>query len=214
MLTHEGLGLLEYLKTNAFCTYYDALRVLIPAGLGLDLRVCYQLAPAPDETDEAALTEQEQAVVDLLHKKRQPVEQGALCKAFGLDSPALFESLCNRGVLARSEEMRQKVQDEKLTMVRLCEEQEKRGTPPKSARPSSGRSFLFCRRSAARRSRRSATLRRSPARWSIRWWRPARRSTTSRRCTATPMPGRAGRARRRKFSSRRASRRSMNSCWP
>ena len=35
VLTEEGLFLLRWLRENTFCTWFDALSVLIPAGYGL-----------------------------------------------------------------------------------------------------------------------------------------------------------------------------------
>ena len=45
VLDAEGLMLLRWLKENTFCTWFDALSVLLPAGFGVRIQQLYALAP-------------------------------------------------------------------------------------------------------------------------------------------------------------------------
>lgn len=51
MLNSEMLELVEWLKENTFCTYYDAVKTMIPSGLNINLTETYSLSGKPcDET--------------------------------------------------------------------------------------------------------------------------------------------------------------------
>ena len=52
-LDEEGLWLLRLLKETTFCTWFDALSVLLPAGFGVRVRTLCGLAPDWEERLEA-----------------------------------------------------------------------------------------------------------------------------------------------------------------
>ncbi len=122
LLEAEGLYLLRYLKECTFCTWFDALRLLIPAGLSITSHLCYSLC-SPQPVLETPLTPQEQTVCIYLTGKRKPVEAAKLCKAVELPFPTpILAAMVEKGVLLAKEEYAQAVQDEKITMVRRCED--------------------------------------------------------------------------------------------
>ena len=133
VLGGEQLALLQFLKEHTFCTYFEALRVLIPAGLGADLRRRYALRgePAPQQLEE--LDEEGRRLLDYLRQKRLPVPQEELLRAFGLADDRRLRALVDAGLLCCSEDLQQRVQDEKLTMVRLTGQEPEKLTPKQRA---------------------------------------------------------------------------------
>ena len=123
-LDAEGLMLLRWLKENTFCTWFDALSVLLPAGFGVRIQQLYALAPnwqnlledRPQEADE-------ERICEFLRRRRQATPQAALLEALGLaeNCPAL-QNLLGAGIVVVSEEAKRRAGDEKLTMVALTEE--------------------------------------------------------------------------------------------
>ncbi|RPF43485.1 replication restart DNA helicase PriA [Hydrogenoanaerobacterium saccharovorans] len=118
-LTQELLELVYYLKENTFCTYYDAVKTLLPAGVGYNLGFVYHVNPHP-QSDISVLTHEEQALVDYLKSRKAPILKEKLCEVFGLtpENP-LLKKLTAEGWLLCEETAKRKIGDETVTMVRL-----------------------------------------------------------------------------------------------
>ena len=129
ILSQEMLQILQFLKERTFCTYFEALRVLLPAGIGVNLERTYQLVD-PLPADPQDLPEVEGQLVEFFRRKRTPVPELQLVKNLGLqrDAPPL-QRLVEKGFLTTGEQVRRRVQDEKLTMVRLTGEEPEKLTP-------------------------------------------------------------------------------------
>ena len=117
----EGFRIIEYLKNNTFCTYYDALRVLLPVGLNVDVVSTYHLARRIDEIELQQFSEEEQSVLAFLKTARNKselnrwIEQGnrnALSKT--------IRGLIEKGVVIVEDQSRRRVGDETIRMVRIC----------------------------------------------------------------------------------------------
>ena len=64
LLNREMLWLMELLRETTFCSYYDALRVLIPAGIGVTIQTRCSLNRRW-KGEETSLTDTQQAVIDI-----------------------------------------------------------------------------------------------------------------------------------------------------
>ena len=128
VLTEEGLFLLRWLRENTFCTWFDALSVLIPAGYGLRGLTGWSLVrgvPLPEE-----LSPTEQQVLAALKPRRKAVAAAELAEALGLTLDALpLERLEALGLLRREEVVERRIGDKTLQMVRLS------GTEPECLTP-------------------------------------------------------------------------------
>lgn len=116
LLSDKLLSLVFWLRDNTFCTYFDAVKALLPPGIGVELEYTYELskdAPAPEDPEE-------RRVYDYLAGRGKPVREETLLAALGFerDAPVLRE-LCARGTLQKAQEVRRRVLDGKLVMVRL-----------------------------------------------------------------------------------------------
>lgn len=116
LLNRELLGLARWLRDNTFCSYYDAIRALLPPGIGVNLKYTYELAgevPAGENGDQAR-------ILEYLSGRGKPVREETLLAALGIEAscPAL-RALCEEGLLLKSQETRQKILDGKQAMVRL-----------------------------------------------------------------------------------------------
>lgn len=128
VLTEEGLFLLRWLRENTFCTWFDALSVLIPAGYGLRGLTGWSLVrgvPLPEE-----LSPTEQQVLAALKPRRKAVAAAELAEALGLTLDALpLERLEALGLLRREEVVERRIGDKTLQMVRLSGTEPERLTP-------------------------------------------------------------------------------------
>lgn len=120
VLNPEGLRLLRYLRECTFCTWFDALKALIPTGIGIKPRLVYSSGNISTEGLPPHLLE----VVELLRSKKNRMEESALCEKTGLvPGDRALTYLEENGYIVKSELLRQNIMDEKVVMVRLREEQ-------------------------------------------------------------------------------------------
>lgn len=127
VLGEELLLVLRWLKENTFCTWFDALRVLLPAGLGQRLDLGYT---ATGETTSQPLTEREAAVLSLVMGRKKAVTAAQLEGDYP-DSGALLAALAAKGLLQEQQLVLRRVQDQTITMVRLLPDWEQALLTPK-----------------------------------------------------------------------------------
>ena len=84
VLTEEGLFLLRWLRENTFCTWFDALSVLIPAGYGLRGLTGWSLVRGAPVPEDLSLTEQQ---VLFCGPAASPCQPPIWPKHWGLPSP-------------------------------------------------------------------------------------------------------------------------------
>ncbi|MCH5199780.1 MAG: primosomal protein N' [Oscillospiraceae bacterium] len=112
-MSAELLDLSVWLKENTFCTYFDAIRTILPHGLNFSVRAEYSLAEGT-----ADLTDSEKALLETLKAAKTEKELSLL-----LDSAAekkkTVESLTAKGFVVRGDIMKRHIGDETERMVRL-----------------------------------------------------------------------------------------------
>ncbi len=117
VLTEEMLSLAEYMRETVFCTYYDAVSVMIPAGLGFKTVNFY--SANCEFTALSLLTEDEKDVFQYLLKKGE-TEETQLKTHFGVNSE-LLESLCEKEALIKVSDLKRRVGDATQKWVCLSE---------------------------------------------------------------------------------------------
>lgn len=118
VLTEEMLKLCEHLKESVFCTYYDAINTMIPAGLSYKMVDFYS---ANEEfTLKSLLNETETEVYDYLHKKGEKA-QNTLLSDLCIDKSVL-ESMLSKEAIIKTSEAKRKVMDATQKWVHLNEE--------------------------------------------------------------------------------------------
>lgn len=118
IISEELLNLCVWLRDNTFCTYFDAFRAILPPGLGYSLKTRYRLVK--DFSGE--LTEQEQRIINTLSAAADrasfDAEISAAQQLFGAKAIA---GLVEKGALCEDNELKRKVGDETIQMVRKNE---------------------------------------------------------------------------------------------
>lgn len=105
LLDEGAVQLALWMREQYFCTVYDAMRVMIPAGLWFSLKACWRFAPGVDrETAYNAAGESKRAkkLVELLFSNGGWAEEGKIRTAFGLSDPgAAIRMLEKGGIIVR-----------------------------------------------------------------------------------------------------------------
>lgn len=122
LLEETGLKLVRWMKARYFCTYYDALRTLLPAGVWYRYRELYRLADA--QTAEQALSavragSVEEKLLRVICAAGES-EVSVLREVGGEKTSRALSQLVSAGVLTRYTEQKQRVRDKTVCMVSLA----------------------------------------------------------------------------------------------
>ena len=116
VLNDEMLKTAAFMKSHYFCTYYEAVKAMLPAGINYKVTTMYG---AKDESEFSfeELTDEEQRIYNYLFSKRKAVKSEVLLDAFGYSSAEPFELLVQKGVLYKSDEIFRRVNDAVMKMA-------------------------------------------------------------------------------------------------
>lgn len=108
-LSEELLRLCVWIRDNTFCTYYDAFRAILPPGLGYSLKTVYSLAEFSGE-----LTDKERS----LYEQLKSADKGTF-SALTAANPQLVKPLLAKGALTERTDVKRRVGDESVRMLRV-----------------------------------------------------------------------------------------------
>lgn len=116
VLSTEMLLLCEYMRENCFCTYYEAIRAALPAGLSFKLMSFYS---ANEEFSSLSLlSSTEREIFDYLKTKGEK-DADSLKRKFGATAE-LLDGLAEKQALIVSREPKRKINDANEKWVRLA----------------------------------------------------------------------------------------------
>ncbi|MBC8585721.1 replication restart helicase PriA [Youxingia wuxianensis] len=120
LLSEEMLYLVNYLHETTFCSYFDGVRCLLPPGIGVAMTYTLELA---GQTDPTLFSGEQLQIIEYLQGRGKPVKEQTLLNALQIspDAPAL-RSLVSKGTVIRSQEVKRRILDEKMVMVRLTQD--------------------------------------------------------------------------------------------
>ncbi len=97
----ELLKLAEFMKEHYFCTYYDAVKTMLPAGINYKITTLYGVREGVDEEE---LSEEQQRIFLTFIQKEKPVKSDKILDDFGLDNTVILEDMVKSGYLYKSDE--------------------------------------------------------------------------------------------------------------
>lgn len=120
LLNEEMLRLAGWLKEHTFCTYFDALRVLLPAGVSMRMVTSYQIAPSVTPSDWEELEPEARRMAETLYNSHAAVERERLLEIMGLaPDSGLPEELAKKGLIRRTDDAVRRMGDATVRMARL-----------------------------------------------------------------------------------------------
>ncbi len=117
VLNAEMMGLIGWLKDNTFCTYYDAVKTMIPSGMNINIREHYSLT---GKTVETELSEKERKVLEYMKKSSDTDVLAEEVKAAG--NGLVLESLIAKGFIEYRLSGKQNTGDSSVRMLTLTDE--------------------------------------------------------------------------------------------
>ncbi len=119
MLDENAFGIVEFMVDTTFCTYYDAVRCLIPAGLSVTAHESFALIHTPDRGIFPNLPEEERELLRLMLQADSPRETDMLFtgpqKAARLE---IARKLVEKGILKEKPAITRKVGDHLIRLVK------------------------------------------------------------------------------------------------
>ena len=116
VLSDKMLDIARFMKEHYFCTLYDAVKTMLPAGINYKVTTVYG-ARAYDE--EPGLDGERLRIYEYLRKKRGSVRLEKLLDDFGLSDSAILDEMARDGVLYKSDEAFRKINDAVMKMAAL-----------------------------------------------------------------------------------------------
>ncbi len=124
VLDSVAIRLALWMRERYFCTMYDAVRAMLPAGLWFRTRTVYRLNQDLSEPAllmrACALGDGAESLIDLLCKHNGCLQEEALLAACGKNVLTLLDALCKDGVLSKEDETVRQVKDGKTKVVALA----------------------------------------------------------------------------------------------
>lgn len=115
VLNTEMLAVCEYMRENYFCTYYDAVRAVLPAGLSF--RMINYYSANEEFAAQSLLSNDEKAVFGYLREKGEKEEE-KLIKQFGVTAEFL-ERLCEKQAIIKNRDIKRRMNGSSERCVRL-----------------------------------------------------------------------------------------------
>ncbi len=113
VLSAEMLRTAEFMKEHYFCTLYDAVKTMLPAGINYRLTTVYGAKQLQDEITDS----EKQRIYDYLFSKRKAVKSEIILDVFGLSDNRILDEMVSEGVLYKSDEAFRKVSDAVMKMA-------------------------------------------------------------------------------------------------
>lgn len=115
LYTEEMIHLAMWMKERMFCTYYDALKTMIPPGLTMRVKPVFRFLRKPD----GELSEDENQILELLEVVPEGMDKSTILKSLGFsDDCDLLEKLLKCGALELSASVSQAAGDATTKMVK------------------------------------------------------------------------------------------------
>lgn len=119
VLNDEMLKLCEWLKDRTFCTYFDAVRAVLPSGMCHRTITTYTAVP---QADISGCASAEAQIYNFLLQKKGYVEGEKLLSTLGFEPKlSLLEDMSKKGLLFRNYDSVRRMGDLTVKTVRLTE---------------------------------------------------------------------------------------------
>ena len=118
VLSAEMIETACFMKEYYFCTLYEAVKTMLPAGINYRLTTIYG-AKEYDAESNISLDFEQQRIYDYLYAKRKAVKSDTILDVFGFADTQILDDMVSLGVLYKSDEAFRKVSDAVMKMAAI-----------------------------------------------------------------------------------------------
>ncbi len=119
LLNGEMLKLAEFMKQKYFCTLFDAIKLMIPAGMNFKLQEHFKIANKVENETGIFYDETEKKLISYLQSEPTWFSKEHLLNKFGAGTLNCLKSLETQGVIEKKEVEKRTLADAKVKMVKL-----------------------------------------------------------------------------------------------
>ena len=120
LVSPNMVKLAEYMKAHTFCTLFDAIKTMLPAGV--NLRTTAYFAAVPETEDETSCTPEECQVLEFLRRRQGYVKQPVILTECGLSPESgLLDEMAVKGLLVKDYDADRVVGDATVRMIRTVD---------------------------------------------------------------------------------------------
>ena len=116
VLSEEMISTASFMKERYFCTYYDAVKTMLPAGINYRITTLYG-AKSSFDFEESVLDDEQQRIFNYLVVKRKAVKSDKILDDFGLSGTEILDRMVSAGALYKSDEAFRRVSDAVMKMA-------------------------------------------------------------------------------------------------
>ncbi len=121
IISDEMLKLCLWFHERLFCTYFDAVNLVLPTGVSLKMVETY----SANSNSDNELSDAQKAVFDFIAQNKDAVTAEKIIKKFGNEAYAILKELIAKELIVKSTDAVQKMTDATQKSVRLTENTEK-----------------------------------------------------------------------------------------
>ncbi|MGN0462344.1 MAG: primosomal protein N' [Ruminococcus sp.] len=120
LFTEEMLKTVGFIHDRCFCTYYDAVRVMLPAGINYQISTFYCSVHREDE-ELSVLSDYEREIYEFLQGSKKPVKKESIIDVFSKAETSL-NRMYRLGFVTREDDALRKTKDASIKMVALADD--------------------------------------------------------------------------------------------
>ncbi len=107
-----------FMKEHYFCTLYDSMKTMLPAGINYHVTTVFGANALSDEKS-LELENEQRRIYDYLFSKKKPVKAETIQSNFGLADTLILDDMVSKGFIYKSDEVFRKINDAVTKMVAI-----------------------------------------------------------------------------------------------
>ncbi len=118
VLSDEMIKLVGFMHRHYYCTLFDCVKAMLPAGLGYNITAIYS---ALEGADTSSLQGDVLRIYEYIRSQRSPVRREHILSVFGLSDASILDKMVEEGLLSKSDNAFRKIGDKSVKTLRLCD---------------------------------------------------------------------------------------------
>lgn len=116
IMSENMLSLAEFMHKNYYCTLYEAVKAMLPAGVNYDITPVYS---AVDVADISNIDDTKRQIYEYVKGSKHPVKRDVILRELGLCDSIILDKMTREGLLKRDEDAFRRIGDKSMRMLRL-----------------------------------------------------------------------------------------------